>query len=579
MTATMLARSGLVLAVALSAPTLAQQLPPAATPGGAQPQIERPRPPAPAAPPIEVPAEPPAPPVDTGARMQVSAFVLEGVTERPEFAIEPREIDELVESLRRKYPQGMGIAQLREVTRAVTLYYRERGFFLARAYIPEQSVKDGVVRVRVLEGVLADVQPQNNVLYSSDLLQRPFDELTGEPVHTDSIEREMLRVNRYPGYGGSGVFRPGEAPGTTTLLLDTRYEDAFSAAVWFDNHGTELTGENRLFGEIVVNNALDVGEQFRLLGLQTLDPSNSTFFSLDYQQPVFSPRYTLYAGLSNNTFSVGDVFKQLDIEGESTTYRAAVSRSFILSRARSLDAGLDLARKSASSTQAGTDIGDDELLVLTANGEFQFVDADFRSSNLIRAALRAGIPEALGAMDESGDPDSSRTSGSGERAGGDFTKLTLNFSRIQALPQKPFFRNQSVLMRVDFQHSDDLLTSLERMPLGGPNSVRAYPPSEFLADTGTFLSLEWIASSVIDDPASFWRGLQLSGFLDYADGELNDPLTNEKGSIHLAGFGGGARLNPWRRLDVKLELATAIGDPEPSDDSSFQFNFGLRYDF
>ncbi len=585
------------LAVA-TAPAFAQQVPPAGTPGGARPQIEETAPGGAGAPAVITQPEAQLQPCrdETGARMQVAAFRLAGVVDRPQFGISGSELATRVESLRAGYRQGLGICELREVTRSITNYYRARGLFLARAYVPEQSVRDGVVTVRILEGVLADVasppqcaraaRPEAggaslgcNEVYDIELLRRPFEDLLGEPVHRDSIEREMLRINTYPGYTGSGVFRPGAELGTTTLVLDTRRETRFAADAWFDNHGTELTGENRLYGRVQLNNALGQAEQFRFLALQTLDPDNATFLSADYAQPIISPEYRLDAGFSQNTFSVGDVFEQLDIEGESTIMRGTLSRQFLLSRTRSLSAHAGVARKSASSTQSGTNIGEDELLVLSGGGRWDFLDEDGRSGNALQGTLSLGIPEVLGAMDSGGDPDASRVGGSGDRAGGDFTKLNLEYSRSQALPAREFFRNQVLLLRARLQFSSDLLTSLERMSLGGPNSVRAYPPSEFLADTATVLNVEWQARSVIEDPDSIWHNLLVAAFVDYADGELNDPLTNEEGTVTLLGIGGGVQFRPTRKLTAKFELATAIGDPEPSNEKSLQTFFSFRYDF
>ena len=47
-----------------------------------------------------------------------------------------------------------------------------------------------------------------------------------------------------------------------------------------------------------------------------------------------------------------------------------------------------------------------------------------------------------------------------------------------------------MLVRLDGQWSNDLLVSLEQFPMGGPESVRAYPLSSFLTDSGYLGSLE-----------------------------------------------------------------------------------------
>src|SRR5688572_18786564 len=49
---------------------------------------------------------------------------------------------------------------LNDAAGRVQRYYRERGYFLAVAYLPQQEIKDGIVEIAVLEGRLGSINLQ-----------------------------------------------------------------------------------------------------------------------------------------------------------------------------------------------------------------------------------------------------------------------------------------------------------------------------------------------------------------------------------------------------------------------------------
>ena len=88
--------------------------------------------------------------------------------------------------------------------------------------------------------------------------------------------------------------------------------------------------------------------------------------------------------------------------------------------------------------------------------------------------------------------------------------------------------SQGLLFRVSGQYSHDLLSSLEQFVMGGPDSVRAAPSSQFLVDKGFFSSLEYsVASPGFSDKHAFgsytWgQVLRFKLFTDMAKGSNND---------------------------------------------------------
>jgi len=566
--------------VALQAQTTA--VPPGATPGGAKP-IEGFRYPQPftypsAAPPPEV--EQKIEQVEKDApRMRVRGFQITGVDEDPESGINQQAIDELVKTTAEELvatvaAAGFTISMFETITSAIAGFYRERGYFLARAYIPEQTVNDGIVRIHVIEGFLDQVLYTGNNLYSNEQLDAVVKPLVGQSIHKPEVEEIIFTLNDYPGLSSSMVFGPGLKPGSAAIELKSS-EVPSTTYLSFDNYGSNYTGENRLRLNHRQHNLLGQADLIDVNFLLTLSPANSKYISARYQQPVINSRFLAGGGLSYNLFDVGGNLSDLGINGESTNISGFMT--YIHSRNReermSLTLGLDL--KSAVSKIQSTVDSEDKLSVVTLSGDY--AGTSWSSSGVFQTAnitLHLGLAEFLGSMDSNGNGQSARSGDSGALAGGDFTKLSYSYSRVYALGKGL----QSLILSFRGQQSSDLLTSLEQFSLGGPGTVRAYPVAEALMDKVNLFSVEWMAYASPDIEQTWLNKLRLSLFFDWASGSLNDPLQNEIGSVSFSGLGGSINVEPFNAVKANVTLAFDTGD-DPSDNMSLPFYFSLIYDF
>ncbi len=558
-------------------PTFAQTPPPVdlpagATPGGAKPLIKNlEKKVLPLMPNLDFPDEPAdqLKPADNETRIPVSAFVLEGVVDRPQDGIYRKEIEDQLEAFRRTVPVGFTIGDLRNLTAKLSGIYRQAGFILTRVYIPEQDVRDGTVRIKVIEGTLDQVVVEGNLRYQKSLLALPFAGQVNKPVHKERLERALLLLKEYPGLQSSSVLRPGKKVGSTALALKVEKETLFEGIVWLDNYGTELTGEYRGQIGFTVNNPGGSADRISgFIGTGIGGGGDNTFIELGYDRPNINSDYIAGLWVSNNAYTVGGEFEKLDIKGKSTIINAYLLKNFVRYRNKNISGRFDLSHKSASSSLSGNSFSDDSLILLNLGGDLIFRDARWSGHN------RIGLQVAYG------DTSSNRTGGSGASADGGFSKIILSAIRWQPiLLRHPFFRNHFIMLRLHYQFSPDLLTSLEQFSLGGPNSVRAYPISENLVDKGMFLSVEWIAKSTKATKGIFLEGLQFSVFVDYASGELTDALVSEESTVTLKGFGGSVQFTPYGKYFTRFDLALPLGGPDPSNGASIQIFFRLGYLF
>ncbi len=99
---------------------------------------------------INLPDAPADPAAEAGSRLQVNGFVLDGNQALPSAEL-LAQLDDLI-------GRELTVGQLQGAANRITRLYRERGYPLARAYLPAQEIKDAMVTIAVLEGRYGQVQ-------------------------------------------------------------------------------------------------------------------------------------------------------------------------------------------------------------------------------------------------------------------------------------------------------------------------------------------------------------------------------------------------------------------------------------
>ncbi len=137
----------------------------------------------------------------------------------------------------------------------------------------------------------------------------------------------------------------------------------------------------------------------------------------------------------------------------------------------------------------------------------------------------------------------------------EFLAIRPEISRTQVLPD-----NYTLYLGLSGQWANEPLLNLEQFALGGNATVRGYYEGEFYADNG------WAEQTEIRTPV-FWRGasslkfgLQATGFLDYGQGWLIDPVAGQSGHQSLLGAGAGLNFNFGAYVESHILLAWPLLD-------------------
>ena len=462
--------------------------------------------------------------------------------------------------------QGLTIGQMGLIAEEITKYYRERGYFLARAVIPAQEVVGGIVTIRVLEGRLGQVIPEGNQRYTDKDIQAPFDDFKGKMITVERVEDALLTLQAYPGLSASGVFRPGKIVGTADMVVNVQGERSMDWLVRWDNHGSKFTGLQRLVFDWTLNNPLHDADYLKLQAVQTLDPANSLYGSLRYEGKFDNPNNRWGFSFSNNTFDVIDLTTGSNSGVAGVSLDASLYFMHQISRSRTKKSSVlvEVIRKRGDTTTAGNLASRDEEAVLAVQIDAEIISPASATISSMYLRVDAGFDGVLGVPTKEEVASGAAQNYSRADVSGEFTKLQVGYSVLKLLSP-----TRSVLYRVNGQWTGDRLTSLEQFNIGGTPTVRAAPTSAALRDYGGYTSLEYNMRGLWFGDKPAWSGrnwnqvLGVSAFYDYAVGLTNflpnDPHDESTNRIALYGPGIGIDMTlPWN-VGMKVMYAHLNG--------------------
>lgn len=364
------------------------------------------------------------------------------------------------------------IAEIYETTVRMTREYSDRGYPLAVAIIPVQEINGGVVRIKIVEGYVAEVEIAGDAGPARDFLERIGQKLAREkPLTSKALERYLLLANDAPGLDVTAVFdRASVGDGGVKVILKAARKP-FDAAVGVNNRGSRALGRLRAVASLAENGLLSGTERISADIVQAFDGSELTFVRANASRIVTAEGLELSLGGNWSTSEPGTALLQ-SLEFNSDGWSIDIGAAYPLIRARSknLRAFASFEASNLKSRFGVIDNTDDKLRVLSVGAAFDMQDR-FGGLTSATATLRKGIG-ALGATRE-GDPLKSRVGGDGS-----YVALLAGATRRQALGE-----TFEAALSVNGQIASRQLLSSEQCGFGGANFGRGFDNFEIAGDS------------------------------------------------------------------------------------------------
>ena len=446
-------------------------------------------------------------------RVKVSAFTFSGNTLIPSDDLQPKVQEFLGKEL--------NFEGLNDAATEVRAFYRSRGYFLAQAYLPEQTIRGGVVEIAIIEGrwgvIELDKKPATRI--STRLLAG----ILGSHLHQGGVitetglERPLLLINDLPDATVTTELRPSETVGAANLRVNVDPgAGPITGFADFDNHGNRFTGEYRYGFNVNWNQPAEWGDRLTVRGFTT--DEHMWYGRVAYDLPVGYYGTRLGVSYSRFDYALGKDFATLGATGEGDVTSFYGFHSMVRTRNTNLLLNFGAENKKLVDRTGVSTVTTTEQNIYTYKVGFV---GDFRDGFL------GGGLNAYGISYTWGNVGTSAAAGGGDTRGtqGNFNKWNVDVRRQQRLTD-----DASVLISVSGQIANRNLASAEKTSLGGPNGVRAYPVGEATADSGLVSQVE--LRYIIPGTKILGGDLTFLAFFDYGYARINqtpakDPVTGE----------------------------------------------------
>lgn len=510
--------------------------------------------------PVAVGAAPGAAPGAAEAEFPINEFRVLGNTALPVRAIEGAVYPFLG-------PHGT-ITRVRKASEALATAYHKAGLSTALVDIPEQSVDEGIVRLRVTEGRLQSLHISGARYYSEGHILAELSSLQpGNVVEFPRLQADLARVANETAPRDrqvTPVLKAGTEPGTVAIDLNVTDHLPVHGSLQVDDRYTADTTHTRLTGILSYDNLF---QRFESLSLQyetaPEKPSQVQLWALTYLGRTSVPNLTwaLYGIRSkSDVAAVGT----LSVIGNGKIFGARLTQGWFPSStwSTSLSAGVDY-------KDFAQDVNVDPATSSTTPIHYFVWSGQFTANRQGERLQSSGSLALNAALRDVGGND----------AEFDFNRYGArsNFMYLRGSEALSYrmWRNSGMVLRLGFQYTDSPLVNNEQFSLGGFDSVRGYLETETLVDRAAEGSLELHAPQL----ALGWLRAQLLTFFDVGAGMIVQPLPSQTSRFTLDSWGLGLQAALAGGFDGFLGWADPLRDGPRTERGDGRFLFSVKYGF
>jgi hemolysin activation/secretion protein len=482
----------------------------------------------------------------SGKAILVSAFSFEGNTQLSN--------DELQLVLGEYLNKELTFSQMQEATSLITKYYRNKGFFVARAYIPVQDIKanNNILKISIIEGNYGKFKLTNHSYVKDSIVQGLFDDAKnrGNIVSTDTLERSMLIINDTPGAKVTKAdVRPGEAVGTSDFEVEADKSALYDGYIIGDNYGSLYTGKNRLMGGINLNSPAGIGDKLSLSGLLS-NGSDLQNYRVGYSAPLMPNglRGELsYSNTEYNLVKLGGTTPDDAYDGKSSTIEATLSYPIIRSRVETLNFNFGYALKDMSDYFNDAIQKDRDIKVATfginrsKSQTFFGLDAKTTTEGIFTIGKLTIVDDTSNTADSAGADTQ-----------GNYSKVNFNASaNVMIDPLHSLSGN----LKTQYALHHKNLDGSEDMSIGGANGVKVFADGELSGENGILFNLQLTRNLEPMSALSHRIGL----FYDIGNVDMSDSskdTTFKQTTLQDVGIGYYAN---YGSFFGKAELARVVG--------------------
>lgn len=411
-----------------------------------------------------------------GEKIFIQDFKLEGIDSEDEAKLE-----DLLSPYRSR---ELTMAEITQAANKVTLFYRDKGYLVAKAYVPKQDASNGILTILMVPGNYGKFVVKNISPIRDSFLQGVFDNTkkTSPIVTRDGLERSMLLVAEMPGSKMPMVtIAPGEVSGTSDFVVSVDESQRFNGYIMGDNQGSSYTGKKRLYGGVDVNSPFGFADKLSINGMTT-NKGDLESIRGAYAFPLAHNGLRAELGVSRTKYELGGIYSALDATGSADVVEGTISYPIRRSRREKVDLFLNAAYKGLRDDLSAVDSENPRGALVTRLSLQRMAYSTLGGHNLF-TSITGSVN--LGTLDIRDDTQKALNE-AGADTDGTYSKFNFSFIGDLSLTEAISFKASVKLQKVIINRN---LDSTEQMFISGIGGVRAYTESVSF-DNGYVASME-----------------------------------------------------------------------------------------
>lgn len=478
-----------------------------------------------------------------------------------DFTIDGQDIyseDTLKALLADKKGKNLSFKDIQDGADRITCYFRQKGYIVAKTYIPPQDVTAGIVHYHVEVGRFDAPSITNKTNIRDSAIRKQAQAVKeGEYVTRDKLERAVWLVSDMAGADARVALSRGSRPGTVKLDMTVEPYVGKHGLVSADNYGSRAMGYNEYSLDYDFWNPARNGDHL----MASISTTGRHMFNwgTNYITPLAKDGLKLTVGYNVFSYDMGDEWAMYKGVGTSRVTSLGLDYAIRRSRRHNLYTGLRFEHSEIKDEYRAYDAtyGDKtgNALVLSLYGDDQDTAGmtDWRLDwKLGHINNRAFHSDNIYARWMAGDPDTN----------GDYSKIRGHIERHQNINERSY-----LLLSAYGQYAFTPLDSSEHFSLGGPYGVKAYPTSEGSGDSGYITRAEyrWLIPLEAYD-----QQLQLAFYAEHGGVwiDRNGGDSGSKNHRNLQGAGIGILWSRWQDWFIRADYAWKLGAEDPVSDTS-----------
>jgi hemolysin activation/secretion protein len=269
----------------------------------------------------------------------------------------PEELNKFANMIKNK---NVFIEDILGMVNEINYAYADKGFVTARAFLVQQKITNGTVKIVLVEGKVGEVKVKDNRWTKDKYIKARISEKSGDLFNVVKLEQDLMKFNRYnDGVKLKASLFPGTENGTTDVNIDTAEEFPFHLTGLFDNAGRDTIGKLR--GGLVGQADSLFGYRDRLMLGSYISRSSVTPFG-DYNIPVnkYDGRVGFMYSSSLADITSGD-YSMFKIRSRSQNFSAYYTQPLVRKPKFELNATASANYKVATTSFDGYDLYTDKV--------------------------------------------------------------------------------------------------------------------------------------------------------------------------------------------------------------------------